>query len=134
MNTAEELLNLIETVDANDTASLEEINARVQCYVENRDADDHYEAPWRPVKERRDNTPLWKVIEARTYATSRDAIKAIRPVNWSFHCHPHYCDAYSKAHGINRTSPPSMPTEELAELHATIQAIQYERDVTKTVK
>lgn len=65
------------------------------------------------------------------YTRSRDALKSIRPEGWGFSIsHLNAVVAYR----INDTGgfdyalqTQKLPTEELAELHAIIQAIEWER-------
>jgi hypothetical protein len=71
------------------------------------------------------------------YTRSRDALKAIRPEGFIFRSHLImedddgdliYCYAFERRNDfalVGRT--PTLPTEELAELHAIIQAIEYKR-------
>lgn len=120
---AKDILKLIEEVDLSDTAKLDEIDARVWCFVKKRAfpglkllnyENDLYEQ----MGGRRIRTPK--------YTRSRDALKKIRPEGWWFQLIPcasgnWMCDSMHDIHVEPR------PTEELAELHAIIQAIAYER-------
>jgi hypothetical protein len=123
MTEAEAILKIIETVDPADTAKLDEIDARVQKFLIN---DPRYVL--------KDVAGQWIIHEpgkfnfknkATIYTRSRDALKAIRPEGWAFYINSRgVCQAYSSDNVI-RVLP--LPTEELAELHAIIQAIEYER-------
>jgi hypothetical protein len=74
------------------------------------------------------------------YSISRDALKAIRPKRWTFDIYWHEdgveCLAAIGA-AYNRNSPlivaKRFPAEQLAELHAIIQAIEYERSPTSAI-
>lgn len=102
---AAEILKLIETVSPDETLKLYEIDEMVWHYVN---------MPYAP------------------YTTSRDALKAIRPERFRpiEYYYGHYrapvqafywCANGKKVEGLGAT-------EELAELHAIIQAIEYERN------
>jgi hypothetical protein len=65
-----------------------------------------------------------------SYSRSRDALKAIRPEGWKFkteyfagqfHTVPFLRNPFALPYS------PLLPSEELAELHAIIQALEYER-------
>ncbi|MCK5616805.1 hypothetical protein KAR91_83865 [Candidatus Pacearchaeota archaeon] len=130
MTKATELLKMIETVDPADTAKMDEIDSRVWCYLkqyatvelssgEVMDAWRHY------ILE--DNIPQ--------YTRSRDALKAIRPDGCWFHEIKYWhgqlsyqCQYYIYVDKrYEKKLTPNLPTEELAELHAIIQAIEWER-------
>ena len=111
MTEAEKIFNMIENVDPTDSATLDEIDFRVDKYL--------------------GGVPNY--IKARQYTRSRDALKAVRPEGWWFHGmsryfdEPHIYVAEPKDDDSLILSP-SLPTEELAELHAIVQAIAYERE------
>jgi hypothetical protein len=118
-----DLLTLIENVHQHDYAELDEIDARVECFLLNVNP----EAQWVT-----GGIPLWKRYwrECQKYSRSYDSIKGIRPQNWDFSLITDSCG--SKAiffkDDICLNSPhEKLPTEELAMLHATIQVIMYER-------
>ena len=112
-----EILKLIENVDPDDSNALYEIDGAVHSFLY--------------------DTPACRVIYLKrtdgknTYTRSRDALKSIRPDG---------CFSISKrkdgfvfiffetACEKPETITPPLPTEELAELHAIIQAIQWERE------
>ena len=147
---AQTILKMIEEVQPDDVAKLDEIDARVWCYLY---------SPKTPAEQL-----VWildddgKVIDETfqqefwieyglkrhsRYCRSRDALKAIRPEG----CHS-YASAWAwtgkegfggkcmryAAHWPDKdddmVSPP-LPTEELAELHAIIQAIAHDRTTTR---
>jgi len=69
------------------------------------------------------------------FTSSRDALKSVRPKGWNFRTYRYFDGKISYFHcGMDKNTPfssicaNSLPTEELAELHAIIQAIQWERD------
>jgi hypothetical protein len=83
-----------------------------------------------------DAGPAWSTFTCQRFTRSRDALKSIRPSGWTF-----LCDNRSSGTDLTYYPPgllekyPSLseirtgvlPTEELAELHAIIQAITHER-------
>lgn len=123
MITAQKILKMIENVSLNDTAKMDEIDDLVHEYMTG-------------VFPNRDYNRVKK------YTRSRDALKAIRPDVWVLTTS--YITGYdhSKINGYHATmrkngdslqalhysdSLYAHETEELAELHAIIQAIDYER-------
>jgi len=110
----EEILKLIETVDPSNTKKLDEIDNLVWNYL--HPSGGSYES-------RMEGIPA--------YCSSRDVLKAIRPEGWYFQTNPWYngCgyNAGTFDEGIKFINADGLPTEELAELHAIIQAIEYER-------
>lgn len=138
-----EILKLIEAVDPSDTAKLDEIDARVFCYLEGAQFVEmvdsrHQSYHWLPEFTKR------SCISGKTYnealyckwTRSRDALKAIRPEGWSLH--GGQIGKFAEYQASKWTVPPvifyaavDLPTEELAELHAILQAIQYERSNNK---
>ncbi|MDB5490462.1 MAG: hypothetical protein JWO78_311 [Micavibrio sp.] len=137
MMSAAGILKLIETVSPDDDMGLDAIDIRVFCYLAKYTLDTlNHEYGEFTVKEREGHFSIDDSCsdEKIHYSRSRDALKAIRPEGWSF--------SISKA--IDRESFRSDAnrlianndiaslvfigrTEELAELHAIIQAIEYER-------
>ena len=114
--TAKQILELIESVDPKDTDKLDEIDARVEWFL--------------GVSVEPMSTGLYK------YTRSRDALKQIRPdgkIMWCFfENYPEGARARAEIfhdHGDNPIQTGWFPTEELAELHAIIQAIEYERSI-----
>lgn len=134
MTDVKTILGMIEAVDPKDTAKLNEIDARVDCFLAG------YEFAGHP-------DPEEKHYEARTvgghagfftpetFTTSRDALKSIRPKGWNV-CGPYACATalgYNfslhemRAFGKKVIGTGMLKTEELAELHAVIQAIAHSR-------
>lgn len=134
VTTAQTLLTLIEKVDPTDTRMLDEIDAWVHIYLGDtvRTAkftiSSAYEVWFK--------NGGWE--DPIRFTRSRDALKAIRPEGWIFAVHWRETSKglYPTGHGSRKDgiadvqSTKKLPTEELAELHAIIQAIEYGR--TKT--
>lgn len=144
-----ELLKMIETVDPSDTAKLDEIDARVHEYlgfqwhgdgvsVEHKLWAGHW--GFDSVKEpslcncetQKDFAP-----EPKEYTRSRDALKAIRPdgLTITLFIQPNGAGYQAWVRPTNSNHKPypfesetDLKTEELAELHAILQAIEYERE------
>lgn len=118
MTPAQEILNLIETVDPSDTAKLDEIDRAVRLYID--PAQDAYEKEF--------------LYDLKKYTRSRDALKSIRPGEWTFQIQNasygfdvfYYPPMFGLVEGPSPMRSFALPTEELAELHAIIQAIEYE--------
>lgn len=153
------ILNLIEEVDPSDTAKLDEIDARVWCWINGIE----FKKPLL-TKNLRDGgmrvfayrtsigdistymTPRppegkeWKCRHRLKYTRRRDALKAIRPNGYYSYAQP-VTDYGEKSVGLEfigtctsnyhsfDTLDIDIDTEELAELHAIIQAITYERGI-----
>ena len=121
--TAQEILAMIEAVDPADTAKLDEIDRWVCRYVHGMS--EGFNGTYEPEKHR--------------YTSSRDALKAIRPKGYSVYIQKTtscMCTMEYVTYGAldeDKIKPQklvtarNLPTEELAELHAIIQAIAYER-------
>lgn len=113
---ASEILKRIETVNPDDGRAMREIDCLVRLYVH--------------------RIPMFKSLVgiALPYTRSRDALKGIRPDGWEWYMSQNGtknlflfgCAADSI--GTNQMQSPMLATEELAELHAIIQAIAYERE------
>ena len=128
---SEELLKMIETVDPEDSTAIEEIEARYICFKMR----DVYEGITYDTST--DETPMAKgkngAYYFKNYATSRDVLKGERPKGWcitnSVWFHPSGNGACSKIRlDYKEIKTPDLPTEELAEFHAIIQAITYQRN------
>lgn len=138
MTPAQEILRLIETVDPADTAKMDEIDARVRCFIEN----------WRFISmiapeidilgthiqfsygSLLPEYPNFKHSQRTIkYTRSRDALKAVRPEGWVFEIkqYPKDCRCSLSMGEYMKRVCSSAQTEELAEIHAIIQAIEYER-------
>lgn len=126
---AAELLRLIETVDPSDTAKLNEIDYRFFCWLQ--------EIPFTESVASGHKRDL-----INRYTRSRDALKAIRPKGSSYECNAvmggkfwasiyfQYAMADTGDYDSTVFESFHMPTEELAELHAILQAIAWERKET----
>src|ERR1700730_10498121 len=73
-------------------------------------------------------------LKLRKYTRSRDALRAIRPEGWHTYAvnvgdatYDAYWGYACQIEGDQIRTSGTLPTEELAELHAIIQAIEYER-------
>ena len=141
------ILELIEGVDVDDTETLDEIDARVDCWLHNNefrciDTNGWFEY----VYHRCDagNCIKADVKEIVQYSRDRNALKAIRPNDFMYYQISHEldlcfhnsetgeaktCDMYNVIVDIPeiKIKTPWLPTEELAELHAIIQTIAWER-------
>jgi hypothetical protein len=127
MRAAQELLKMIETADPSDTAKLDEIDWAVMQFL--------YPELKLHVVEGLIYSHDGTHIRREFYARSRDALKEIRPQgyqwqhltydNGQYSTRAEVCPVTDKS--IVLSSPRFLPTEELAELHAIIQAIDYER-------
>lgn len=131
---AKELLTMIEAVDCEDRVTMVEINCLFWCCLQDKrwmgnyiDGDDAY------VNE--DKSINYIGIHYQPYASSRDALKAARPPEWKV-----IAEGYADQFVFELTkcvpaaddyledievSSPYMPTEELAEFHAIVQAWIY---------
>jgi hypothetical protein len=148
MTEAETILKMIETVDPYDTAKLDEIDALVWCYLKNVHFVEHGKNHLKFKSDKHlDHEEYYYSITRNSnipqYTRSRDALKAIRPEKvsctittypsmWHAQCTANYWLNGTKSFDEHYTfvSPDTLPTEELAELHAVIQAIAHERGVT----
>lgn len=130
---AADILKMIEKVDPSDTAKLDEIDARVWALLNGFEIDrmDEIGSAWAKPRNIHHS-------EYPRYTRSRDALKAIRPegyVSGAFpetkygdvgECFHGYCQ--SESHAFETLIDfDALPTEELAELHAILQATEYER-------
>jgi hypothetical protein len=150
MTEAEAILKMIESVDPADEAKLDEIDARVWCWRSDCDyggGDFDNGSTFKAIPKRGappffKSIPLWE-----RYTRSRNALKSIRQEGWRIKAAEYFqggfCFELSKyfppPKGVHvlrdgdalKVSPlTGLPTEELAELHAIIQAIEYERSAT----
>lgn len=129
--TSTEILKMIESVDPSDTSTLNEIDRLVWEWLTGKTAHGYFKEGW---FEHLANGTRRKVPE---YTRSRDALKAIRPEGWRLYVNQ---SADFKSNGSRLWSAaleydkPNLThrskyhaTEELAELHAIIQAIDYNR-------
>ena len=134
---AQDILKMIEEVDPSDTAKLDEIDARVWCWIEGIRYIAH--ESWG------DGNKRLAVFGEKgywidRYTRSRDALKAIRPEGWNFNVYfgckgweqpKFYWCASAGKREVNKYEnvvyTDNLPTEELAELHSIIQTIKHER-------
>lgn len=149
MSDAKKILEMINSVDPADAVRLDEIDALCWCYVYKQEYVGHrrIDPVWKTVCHvpKHDNENGLQVgfkwadcasvaAWAKEYTRSRDALKAIRPegytlslntivlmANWESYA------TLTEAGGGYQTKPECLPTEELAELYAVIQCIEYER-------
>lgn len=134
MTEAQKILELIENVEPSDTDTMDEIDARVECFVNPNNTNPH----------KVETSSFWYIInwaDQRVtppfeYTRSRDALKAIRPEGAYVFQSPYsdkkwacFSNYWSREEDMDFMdfSSPKLPTEELAELHAIIQAIEFER-------
>jgi len=130
----------IENVSHDDTAQLSEIDARVWCWLSGKmysyagRGEDKVHKVRKDIKIRglhmylvEGRKEAFPVPAFKNYTRSRDALKAIRPVGYkTFQITYNVAGRYTCFAG-RRFDMISLPTEELAELHAIIQAIEFER-------
>jgi len=147
---AETILKMIEEVDPNDTAKLDEIDARMHIFFwpshlhpapsVDQLIKAHYDDIMGGWEDSEGNERLTKVFELTLYTRSRDALKAIRPKGWWIRDCERLSDFVAGSEGRNyyialrcqtenkiKTVHAYAISEELAELQAIIQAIEYER-------
>lgn len=144
------ILELIENVDPNDTDALDEIDARVWLWIKNKGEFksievtdvDPYDQTYDKFIHIKDPVPSgfgydiskygWWTNGVGNYTRSRDALKAIRPEGWQ-----HNSEYYGNDYSFTMKKPYKnglwlhscwLPTEELAELHAIIQVLDFERN------
>ena len=131
---SKELLELIENVDPEDSDVLDEIDARTHVYIGfywhgDLEPWENGAGHWGFMKGCCCKSDRQFAQDFLKYTRSRDALKAIRPEGWFFDTCTDAAgtECYSDKGDVNLTNDISLPTEELAELHAIIQAISYER-------
>lgn len=122
--TAADILRMIETVDPDDTGKLDEIDIRVQWHINPEMGYHLSDVPGSGLRIVKNHHYAFKPRPPK-YTRSRDALKGIRPDGWKFKIWSDGACEWWKW----PTSPEniSLKTEELAELHAIIQAIEHER-------
>jgi len=134
------ILEQIQNVDLDDTETLDEIDAKAWCFVKNIQFKIVNNVPCY----KRKGDKRWYEYEHDKYTRSRDALKSIRPEGWIFLTDcvdlEEIADGYTQRYTAHKNDPSVkhewahtllsnfLPTEELAELHAIIQAIAYERN------
>lgn len=138
-----EILKMIEEVSPDDTAKLDEIDIRTHCWLRNREW-----GGWHV--EGSDATGSWALHEGKrvenSYTNHSSFTRLTRDRNWLKLIRPHgwvtmiveidngggfilgwNCCLKNIQDKLVTSRPYTLPTEELAELHAIIQAIEYER-------
>lgn len=126
------ILKLIETVDPSDTAKLDEIDARVWCWINTVE----FVKLRRPGGQKGYEIPRYAarlggslcdryITKSEIYTRSRDALKSIRPEGLTLEVESR---GIARARHIGRFFKIVLRDECLAELHAIIQAIEYERN------
>lgn len=126
------ILKLIEAVSPDDLAMLDEIDARVWCWLPQHNCEFlEYKdgAFW--CNPRATNLPFWKSVVK--YTRSRDALKAIRPDKGLWKITVHFDHGKNIGASVIYDRPDALtirtkvlPNEYLAELHAIIQALMHE--------
>lgn len=150
MSDSQRILKMIEEVSPDDAARLDEIDARVWCYLRRYTFGCvEYYLPSTKAGKRRfsydDNGTYGLSFSQTKYTRSRNDLKVIRPKGWWLSINNGYENDDPFAHiqsffhtykenygsGISHDCPVNFSvnckTEELAELHVIIQAIEYER-------
>jgi len=137
MTDAETILKMIEEVDPEDTENLDEIDARTMCFIQGWEfLETHLGQFEYKIPGVMSFMPFYETTPK--YTRSRDALKAIRPEGWFFTIMPHlivgggFLQVEAEAENSKydnklSTLAEELQTEELAELHAIIQAIEYDR-------
>ena len=153
MSEHKKILKLIENVDPEDSDALDEIDARFMAWarlIPDKFRDEAWVVNWELYEARLITTRWWGVCLVHTdgktgawwrapkYTRSRDALKAIRPEGWfittSQTIRGAECSMVSSSgRGMVKSHLPTK-TEELAELHAIIQAVAYERGLIEEKK
>lgn len=149
MTPAQEILRLIAALGSTDMNAaevqprLDEIDARVWCWLERAT---FLEVVYLPelsfFKFAHPEGPDTLRLSDCRYTRSRDALKAIRPAGWWFYANDRLSakgqEGFEQFCAIDTRLPFKQgiqekidgqycPTEELAELHAIIQAVEYDR-------
>lgn len=140
MTTAKELLAMIEAVKPDDEEALNEIDFKFDAYQKEITPLGNYKA-WRKRREltysafREPATSTSEVfyVSAPRYSRHRNALKTIRPEGWQLSIEQRlYGKWVAELTKVLKGSNPALrsprlPNECLAELHAIIQAIKWER-------
>lgn len=134
MTEAQTILKMIEEVDPADAAKLNTLDALVWLYLNSNEYPNDPERYIEGVKITYNGGEKGLACRHKRYTRSRDALKAIRPegkIMWSFfENYPEGSRARAEIfhdQGNNPIQTVWLPTEELAELHVIIQAIEHER-------
>ena len=123
---AKEILEMIGNVSPDRLHMLDKIDAYVHCYIMNVPYSDQILHSVKSAKYG------YAGIEAN-YVRSRNGLKGIRPEGWTFSVDATLPEAgiefvFHKK-GFQPIVGKSLPTEELAELHAIIQVIEHDRKI-----
>lgn len=135
MTDAYKILKMIENASPYDTATLDEIDARVWCYLNNVYLvrfDFHGTNREINFGDSKTGTFKGEAKDVPLYTRSRDALKRIRPDGVVIQV-TYYPQGFQGDAVGSKGKSPRLPTEELAELHAIIQAIVYERGFVSSV-
>lgn len=138
---SKKILEMIENLSLDDEVALNEIDARVWVFLELSNefeitfsgATVYYRHKSWPSGAR---TIMHHPFQHPQYTRSRDALKSVRPDGWAFaiwsnvSCAKWVCGISKDSD--NLMTSVSLPSEELAELHAIIQAKQWERQNVQT--
>lgn len=139
---AQKILEMIEGVDPEDTKTLDEIDIRVEAYKKNMkiiayphrvDWGDKGGVQYYHNMATVDHKDMAKLVCYNKYTRSRDALKKIRPDGYIHGGHDDDDPQKFKFEFVTKFPckafvSRNLPTEELAELHCIIQAIQWERE------
>lgn len=136
----DKILKMIEEVDPEDSEKLDEIDARVWCYLDGCVfAGVKHDRIYAIHPKTQCEDEIFNGVCTLRYTRSRDVLKAIRPEGWLVSVTPDIEYDWSGFKGWDASiqserkcfqvvpDVDALPTEELAELHAIIQAIEYER-------
>lgn len=133
METHTHLLTLIETAEPSDTARLREIDARVVCFLNKRTFKLCNGTYWYD-EETFETGGGYNCRDTSKYTRSRNALKAIRPKGWmiyemgqNYDTGVWYCQMVNPKYSGEDIGIGEIASEELAELHAIIQAIAHDR-------
>lgn len=140
MTPAQTILKMIEEVDPGDRDGLGKIECAVECWLQKKElklkhlGHSDFSSDW-VYLDPDDEGALIPVLIPQ-YTRSRDALKAIRPEGWitsKIQAMMVVAEGIvwqastDKIAATTHMVSPFLPTEELAELHAIIQAVEYER-------
>lgn len=131
MSDAQTILKMIQEVSPDDAVKLDEIDARVSAYNMWL-----YALRWekRGVLSVMHKGEEGIVKPSVKYTRCRNSLKAIRPQGWELQVFQKGFDWFGELEkrfeiGLSFRTENLLPTEELAELHAIIQAIEFERNI-----
>lgn len=133
MTEAQKILEMIENVSPDDTDTLNEIDARVLKYTNKWVS--HYDPKTETLvwdEKANAENDVWNLFRVEQYTRSRDALKSIRPEGWKWFM-SHNVGIFTFVYHTGDHNKPEahgddLKTEELAELHAIIRAIEWERN------